>query len=82
MQGCLVVLPYTRSSFRQRRRARKNRDTLPRARRYTMVAIDIGVGTRWGGCRPPQTASQCARVVIFRGHTAERTANEEYDDRG
>ena len=20
---------------------------------------------RWGGCRPPQTASQCAKVVVF-----------------
>lgn len=21
---------------------------------------------RWGGCRPPQTASQCAKVVVLR----------------
>ena len=22
-------------------------------------------GVRWGGCRPPQTASQCAKVVVL-----------------
>jgi hypothetical protein len=21
---------------------------------------------RWGGCRPPQTASQCAKLVVFK----------------
>lgn len=29
---------------------------------------------RWDGCRPPQTASQCAKVVVFKATQAERTA--------
>ena len=29
---------------------------------------------RWGGCRSLQTASQCAKVVVFENHRAERTA--------
>lgn len=29
---------------------------------------------RWGGCRPLQTASQCAKMVVFENHKAERTA--------
>ncbi len=37
---------------------------------------------KMGWLPPPQTASQCARVVILKGHTAERTANDEYNDRG
>lgn len=23
---------------------------------------------RWGGCRPPQTASRCAKIVELKGH--------------
>ena len=29
---------------------------------------------RWDGCRPPQTASQCAKVVVLKSTQAERTA--------
>jgi hypothetical protein len=29
---------------------------------------------RWDGCRPPQTASQCAKVVVLKPTQAERTA--------
>jgi len=29
---------------------------------------------RWYGCRPPHTASQCAKDVVVHGHARERTA--------
>ncbi len=29
---------------------------------------------RWDGCRPPQTASQCAKMVVFNATETERTA--------
>lgn len=31
-------------------------------------------GCRWDGCRPPLTASQCAKVVVFNATQAEKTA--------
>ena len=29
------------------------------------VKEDLGFIPRWDGCRPPQTASRCAKVVVF-----------------
>jgi hypothetical protein len=36
---------------------------------------------RWGGCRPPQTASQCAKVVVFIAAKRKGQRDERYDDR-
>jgi hypothetical protein len=33
-----------------------------------------GISERWYGCRPPHTASQCAKDVVVHGHARERTA--------
>jgi transposase len=37
---------------------------------------------RWNGCRPPQTASQCAKFVVFKATRRGGQRNEEYDDWG
>ena len=39
-------------------------------------------GPRWSGCRPPQTASQCAKVVVFKATQKRGRRDEGYDDRG
>ncbi len=38
------------------------------------VIIEAAILQRWDGCRPPQTASQCARMVVFNATETERTA--------
>jgi predicted DNA-binding transcriptional regulator YafY len=38
-----------------------------------LAALEMSI-PRWDGCRPPQTASQCAKVVVFKATQAERTA--------
>jgi hypothetical protein len=37
---------------------------------------------RWSGCRPPQTASQCAKVVVLKATQRGGRRDEGYDDRG
>ena len=37
---------------------------------------------RWDGCRPPLTASQCAKVVVFNATQRRGRQDEGYDDRG
>jgi hypothetical protein len=38
---------------------------------------------RWGGSRPPQTASQCAKLVVLRPLSGKDNSRDQgYDDRG
>src|SRR6056297_4181651 len=37
---------------------------------------------RWSGCRPPETASQCANVVVLLATQRRGRRNEGYDDWG
>jgi hypothetical protein len=37
---------------------------------------------RWSGCRPPLTASICAKVVVLRATQRRGRRDEGYDDRG
>jgi hypothetical protein len=39
-------------------------------------------GPRWSGCRPPLTASICAKVVVLRATQRRGRRDEGYDDRG
>ena len=39
-----------------------------------LTGMLIGSIARWDGCRPPLTASQCAKVVVFKATQAGRTA--------
>src|ERR1700712_5467641 len=43
-------------------------------------AYDI-LQSRWGGCRPPQTASQCAKLVVLRPLSGkDGNRDNGYDD--
>jgi transketolase len=46
------------------------------------IALERQDGPRWSGCRPPQTASQCAKVVVFKATQKRGRRDEGYDDRG
>ena len=45
-----------------------------RERGVQMVIDHLDSYARWDGCRPPLTASQCAKVVVFKATQAGRTA--------
>jgi len=50
------------------------------------VALGVDVAAfdqvRWSGCRPPQTASECAKVVVLNATRKGGRRNEGYDDWG
>jgi IS5 family transposase len=49
-------------------------------RRYHVS--DAALHDRWDGCRPPQTASQCAKVVVLKATKLGGRRDEGYDNRG
>ncbi|WP_231125893.1 helix-turn-helix domain-containing protein [Roseovarius gahaiensis] len=46
---------------------------------YLYLIVDI---FRWDGCRPPRTASQCAKMVVLKATKRGGRRDEGYDDRG
>jgi hypothetical protein len=65
----LTMAPVTATSA--------NWKVMARAGRTTRAPILISFNrrlVRWDGCRPPQTVSNCAKVVVFNATQTEGTA--------